>query len=423
MRSIRKLFLIPLALILPVALLTGGPVPPAHAAATGSLSVYFDAPFVQGSYVASNQNSGAVWTNFEDALGVGQCGVGQPAGVTISGDCRVDAAAGHGGSSLAADVSTPHVGGVGSRFATTYGSNVITINLADDSRYLGLWWSAGSTGNTVTFYRDSTSLLTVSTDNVMTLLGSAPADAAAWVSKNTDDSANVVTSVGTGADQQKHRKVWYFGHPKGYLSTSPTAESTITRNEPFLYLHLFAGGDLSFNKVVLSGPNFEFDNLVVSATSQVVNSRLVKVSETVVTGWDPFVRFLPNGEDVTGTMEPQVSESPQPLTEKSFSRPGYRFTGWNTEPDGSGAAYSDRENYSFAASLTLYAQWESTADSSSDLTESSGSGTDTSTDGLAGLELARTGGTLSWLAGVAGPLGVLGSALLGFSLWWSIRRT
>ena len=45
-----------------------------------------------------------------------------------------------------------------------------------------------------------------------------------------------------------------------------------------------------------------------------------------------------------------------------FSRPGYAFTGWNTEPDGSGTAYAPDSTIVLTAPVTtLYAQWESTS--------------------------------------------------------------
>lgn len=43
-----------------------------------------------------------------------------------------------------------------------------------------------------------------------------------------------------------------------------------------------------------------------------------------------------------------------------YLRPGYRFTGWNTAPDGSGTAYSPNDILVLTEPLTtLYAQWES----------------------------------------------------------------
>lgn len=46
------------------------------------------------------------------------------------------------------------------------------------------------------------------------------------------------------------------------------------------------------------------------------------------------------------------------LTANAFKRSGYTFVGWNTEKDGSGDAYDNKEKVSPDGDLTLYAQWE-----------------------------------------------------------------
>ena len=61
----------------------------------------------------------------------------------------------------------------------------------------------------------------------------------------------------------------------------------------------------------------------------------------------------------TGTMNSQdfIVGIPQNLATSTFTRIGYTFEGWNTEPDGSGVSYSDQQNISISSDLTLYAQW------------------------------------------------------------------
>ena len=52
------------------------------------------------------------------------------------------------------------------------------------------------------------------------------------------------------------------------------------------------------------------------------------------------------------------------IPEKSFARDGFRFTGFNTEPDGEGASYSydySLDDDGSSVVYNLYAQWESTA--------------------------------------------------------------
>ena len=69
------------------------------------------------------------------------------------------------------------------------------------------------------------------------------------------------------------------------------------------------------------------------------------------------VTFDANGG--VGSMEPQIFiyENQQTLAANEFTRSGYRFTGWNTNADGSGTSYADAAAVSFTADTTLYAQW------------------------------------------------------------------
>lgn len=56
-------------------------------------------------------------------------------------------------------------------------------------------------------------------------------------------------------------------------------------------------------------------------------------------------------------LEPEVTSTY--LSENKFTMAGYKFTGWNTEPDGSGTAYDEEEFVSYIfGRMTLYAQWE-----------------------------------------------------------------
>lgn len=41
----------------------------------------------------------------------------------------------------------------------------------------------------------------------------------------------------------------------------------------------------------------------------------------------------------------------------AFVRTGYSFAGWNTSPDGTGAAYSDGQQLDLSSDITLYAEW------------------------------------------------------------------
>jgi uncharacterized repeat protein (TIGR02543 family) len=64
-----------------------------------------------------------------------------------------------------------------------------------------------------------------------------------------------------------------------------------------------------------------------------------------------------NANTGTGSMAAQTASTTTNLTNNAFTKAGCTFNGWNTVADGSGTAYSDGQAYSFAADLTLYAQW------------------------------------------------------------------
>ncbi|MDI9242493.1 InlB B-repeat-containing protein [Fusibacillus kribbianus] len=71
------------------------------------------------------------------------------------------------------------------------------------------------------------------------------------------------------------------------------------------------------------------------------------------------VTFNANGGE--GSMEPQVfiQGRDTKLTANTFTRENYKFTGWNTAEDGSGAYYADEGAIiNLTEDLTLYAQWQ-----------------------------------------------------------------
>lgn len=60
------------------------------------------------------------------------------------------------------------------------------------------------------------------------------------------------------------------------------------------------------------------------------------------------------GPDI-GPCETDTVLSPE---DAGISREGYVFTGWNTEPDGSGTPYAPGDIITLAGDMTLYAQWK-----------------------------------------------------------------
>jgi uncharacterized repeat protein (TIGR02543 family) len=292
------------------------------------------------------------------------------------------------GGSIAIPVGDPATGynstqGTGTRYASNQG-NSLTLNLAPNTKYFGFWWSAGSPSNTLDFYNGQTLVTTLTTQTIMAQFGDAPGT---WPGSSTFTAINGSTTYLKGR---------YFGNPRGYTSQTtnpppaapnPTAASSMNSGEPYVYLHLFAGGALTFDRVVLSGSGFEFDNVTVSTQTQTPRQGLV-LSQTIL--GNHVVTF--NNNSGTGSMSPQVANSSTALTANSFTRAGYTFRGWNTQANGQGTSYSNGQVYSFDNDMTLYAQW--TNDS----------------------ELAATGSTTSYLLAGFGLLTVSGLLVLAQSI-------
>lgn len=310
------------------------------------INVYIAPPFVQGTFLSN----GIAVEDF-NSYSVGACPTALTIG-TVTGNCVVQAGGLYGGATASATDPTPTVGGTQSKYATT-GSNAngMTFTLAKQSRYIGFWWSAGSPTNSVTFYQDNTEIVSLNSADLYSLFGTAPT-LDTWSS--LDSTLNELTAV----NGSKHRKVRYYGNPKGYASTSPSAISTVTPGEPFVYVHLFAKGNLSFNKVKFSGTNFEFDNLVVAEAMQTPPSPNNYVSVATLQSTQQSVTYSPNGGD--GTMSTQFGSTTANLSSNTFTRSGYTFGGWADSAANAAAgtvAYADGTSYPFTSDITLYAIW------------------------------------------------------------------
>lgn len=71
-----------------------------------------------------------------------------------------------------------------------------------------------------------------------------------------------------------------------------------------------------------------------------------------------------NADAAKGATGPTVGYEGETVTvaENGFNRPGFRFTGWNTQPDGEGTGYAPDDNYALTdGDDVLYAQWECAA--------------------------------------------------------------
>ena len=76
-----------------------------------------------------------------------------------------------------------------------------------------------------------------------------------------------------------------------------------------------------------------------------------------------YIKFNANGGSNSMSNQTMTYDTQTKLTANNFTRKGYTFTGWNTESNGSGKSYTNREEVSNltttnGATFNLYAQWE-----------------------------------------------------------------
>ena len=271
--------LLPVATIFigtPTALATGSHVP------TGSIGLYMDSPFVQGSYA----NTPSAATETFDSLQVdpisntklcestNAIAVGQ-----LLPTCTI-----HGPNSPAADAysastsqGSEMVGGNQSGFLTSYPGGGYSITFSEQKKYVGFWWATASTGNVVRFYSNSSLVAEIDINSVNSLVGSAPANDAAYAS-----DTSTVTSIGG----TQYFKKYYFGNPRHYPVGSPNPPSAVVGSEAFVYLHAFAGDGVGFNRVEFATyfSGFEIDNLTTSSEAVDINPRLVEVGTVAAQG-------------------------------------------------------------------------------------------------------------------------------------------
>ncbi|CAN2204007.1 hypothetical protein MCEMRE182_00820 [Candidatus Nanopelagicaceae bacterium] len=224
-----------------------------------AVEVYVDAPNVQGSYVAENFPAASLTDDYNAATtDLSNCPVNGQVGTyaytTTNESCKIllgthDGNYVYGGALTTS--SSPTTSGTKSPSVGVFTGSGTTITFTSRKNYIGFWWSAGSTGNTIDFYRGSFLVATMTGDEVYSA-----------IPKN----ASVLTALNGTTTYTKSN---YYGHPKNQASEDV--------NEPFVFIHAFAVNGFNFDKIKISmsGNGFEYDNLTVAnlSTTQLVPKR------------------------------------------------------------------------------------------------------------------------------------------------------
>jgi hypothetical protein len=234
-----------------------------------AFAVYMDAPYVQGSYIAS-QYPGSTSTDTYDNISQDNNDCPSTGNVGsysfAAGTCKVLTSAHdsnhyvYGGALTTTE--TPTTSGTQSPSVGIYGSTGTTITLASSANYLGMWWSAGSLQNQIQFYQNSALVLTLSVDDICAMVRASGSCTAP-----SDNST--ITAIDSSTTYLKRN---YYGHPLNQSWDS---------SEPFVYIHVFAQNNITFNKIKITASSsygFEMDNLSVGNINQPnIKSSLIAV--------------------------------------------------------------------------------------------------------------------------------------------------
>lgn len=107
------------------------------------------------------------------------------------------------------------------------------------------------------------------------------------------------------------------------------------------------------------GLSNQSDGTVYQQTDGVVSVRGTADKEinNVIALISHVITYDANG----GTGSMNATKTCEPVATSTFTRSGYRFTGWNTRADGTGQNVKAGDTTSFTANTTLYAQWQATS--------------------------------------------------------------
>ena len=222
-------------------------------------------------------------------------------------------------------------------------------------------------------YTDYSNKLHVATED-QTPSGNTPKDIGVWYNY-------AAATAGTIADSNSYVSSQYDVCPKGWRLPKESELSTITS-----YVSDFSpvvGG--YYSSTNLYGPDnaYWWSSTVQGTTIRRIlqyysNTDALKVgSDSPTRGF--FVRCIRNISSTTitfngngatdGSMDNQLLSGVNvysglptgKLNRNTFTRDGYYFAGWNTEPDGSGVSYDNGADYTASTTgntaVTLYAQW------------------------------------------------------------------
>ncbi|MEL6989486.1 MAG: Ig-like domain-containing protein, partial [Bacteroidota bacterium] len=159
---------------------------------------------------------------------------------TYSGDLEVKEADEWGGASLSKYITQNYTEATG--FMQSF-----KVDITEDQKYFGFWWSAGDPYNEITFKNDGEIVASFRTEDLVSFI------------ENSD-------AVNTSE---------YLGNPNSIYDTLESAHKT----QPFSFVNVFFNDDSAFDEIVITSDQndaaFESDNHTFSAVKQPIRGTVV----------------------------------------------------------------------------------------------------------------------------------------------------
>ena len=242
-------------------------------ASTSTAAFYVSAPGVEGP----DSLSGLTMETF-DSLSAGVKGVGTSLAIgTISANSltvhNCSGATCWAGAATSSSTPIPSVFNLpastpnpnypdSSKTPFAYPVSRVTIDLIRPVNYFGFYWAAGSGGNTIKLFTDSTLVASFSTLDLNALIPTNRVASGATVAANGGGVYNVDHYRG---GHKSAWDSWYTAAGVNCALNSPNTWSVDCWNpQQFAYVHAVVPQGATFNKVELIASDFEFDNLAIA---------------------------------------------------------------------------------------------------------------------------------------------------------------
>ena len=197
---------------------------------------------------------------------------------------------------------------------------------------------------------------------------------------NINRSAQVAVKLSTGGNYTQTANANCVATVSGYTvekgkSSATTKSASTSGSSATASISAAYGSTITYTAT--AGTGYTFEGFATSNSTTLPATKYASGKTATASGYGStnnstyYAYFKANSYTVkfdanegAGTMSDQsyTYDIEQALTANAFTRTGYTFEGWNTQADGTGTSYTDKQSVSNLSStdggsVTLYAQW------------------------------------------------------------------